>query len=170
MARDPFSLIYDCLWDTLEAHRGFRDLVRDGNRVKLSGRDRSPIKEQAQAGDLPEVRIVATGVTPHLNRTSSKSSVMVSFEIGIATGDQRLDAGVFPVAWEIIRALSAEETTPKLVALKWDGATFVVTAKAGAVNVGASDVDLNRGIVGWSALWAVELELWFPTASIGPVA
>ena len=169
MIRDPLSLVYDTLWDTLEAHRGFRDLVREGNRVKFSGRNRDPLKEKVSAADLPEVRIVVSKIAPHLNRTSSSSSVLVTYEVGIATGDMRLDAVLFPVIWEIIRALSQEELGSRLQSLEWDSVAFVKLTKVDEAAAGASDVDINRGIKGWSVLWAMSVEMWFPRASIVPV-
>ncbi len=169
MIRDPLSLVYDALWDTLEAHRGFRDLVKEGNRVKFTGRNRDPLKEQVSVADLPEVRIVVASTPLDLNATSSTSFVTAVYEVGIATGDQRIDAVLFPVMWEIIRALSQEELGARMKSLEWDAATFVVTTEVGMASIGTSDVDVNRGIKGWSVVWPVSVKMSFGKAAISPV-
>jgi len=170
MSVDPFSLVYNMLWDVLESHAGFRNAVKIGNRVKLSARNRDPIKTEVSPADLPEVRIIANGITLGLNNTSSSSRMAVIYEVGIATGDQRLTASVFPMLWEIIRALSQEELTKRLATLEWDGtAGFVKRVTVGPAAIGVTDRDLNRGIAEWSSLLSIETDLWFARSSIEPI-
>ncbi len=171
MSVDPFSLVYERLWEVLESHAPFRRAVREGNRVKLSGRDRGPLKKEVAPADLPEVRIIANSITLGLNNTSSSSRMTVVYEVGIATGDQRLTASVFPVLWETIRAMSQEELTTRLAELEWDGtAGFVKRVTVGPAAIGVTDRDLNRGVAGWSSLLSIETDLWFARSLIEPIA
>ena len=169
MATDPFTLVHNALWALLEAHQGFVNLVPANNRIKFTGDLRAPIKDQISTADLPEVRIVPTGGEAHLKRTSNSSSVLKRWEIQVSTGDQRVDytKGVFAVEWEILIAL--QDWITALKAITWTSKPFVVTAKPATVREGVTEADLNRGIKGWSALWACEVEMFFQTSDMAPV-
>lgn len=162
--KDPFTLVYDALWELLEAHEGFTDLVRLRNRVKFSGADRSPIKETISPADVPEVRLVCVGGTPHIQRTSGSSSCTKVFEVQLASGDQRYDESLFPVEWEIYKALSKWQIT--LQGLLWRGKPFVKLVRPVGSSIGVSVLDMSRGIGGWTSVWAVEAEMWFTTAEL----
>jgi hypothetical protein len=161
---DPFSLVYNALWDLLEASPEFEDAVREKNRVKFVGsNNRSPIKDRVQTADLPEVRIVPTTIFPHIQRSSTSSSVDITFEIQTSTGEQVLDQPLtlFPVQWCILMAMSNWEL--HLKQLTWHNDHFVKLAKPTEASLGVSDDDLNRGVKGWSAVWACSMQLWFTT-------
>lgn len=162
--QDPATQVYNALWDMLEAHKGFTDLVRVGNRIKMSGRKRRPIKDEVSEADLPEVRIIPAGGEPHVQRTSNGSSLVKRFAIQVSTGEEVVDVKLFPVEWEIYRAMSKWAVT--LQALKWNGRSFVNLARPLEITEGVSDSDLNRGIVGWSTVWMCEVIMWFTTADL----
>ena len=167
MSSDPFSLVYDTLWLALEDNTVFSSLVKDGNRVKLSGIDvGDPFKHEVSEGDLPEVRIIAVESDIHLNQTSSSSRVTKTFEVGIATGELRITSqkAILPVEWEIIRALADWETL--LAELLWNKRKFVTNTRLITSQYGTSDTDLNRGIKGWTALMAMQVEMWFVTSEV----
>lgn len=166
--RDPMSKVYDALWAMLEAHKGFVDLVRPGNRIKASGANLKPVKDEVSDKDLPEVRIVATGGSTNTHFTSSKAQLSKQFEIQISTGDQRLDALLFPVQWEIFRAFSFSGWVAALKDLTWAGEKFVVSAEPLSVSEGKSMADLNRGISGWAAAWACRVTMVFSHADLAP--
>lgn len=163
---DPFTTLYDALWSMLEAHTGFTDLVKVGNRVKFTGEVRDPVKPEINTADLPEVRLVPLGGDPHLQRTSNGTSVRKRFGIEITTGDKRVDAALFPVEWEIFRAMSNWASV--LTALTWNSKTYVKLCRPLSMTEGESNPELNRGISGWSLVWACEVELWFTTADMLP--
>jgi len=166
MSTDPFSLVYDRLWELLESHKGFTDLVKLRNRTKFSGNDRSPLKDEVLAADLPEVRLIVSKLFPHIQRTSSSGSVNMTFEVQISTGDQRLTEVIFPVVFEIIRAMHGWPMV--LQSLEWRGIPFVVKFVLGEIPIGTSDRDKNRGIIGWSTVWTCDLEIWLPTTLLQP--
>ena len=96
MDPDPFTQVYEALWTLLEADGNWTALVKPSNRIKFSGANPSPRKDEALSGDFPEVRIVATWLSPQLNADSSNSRVTARFEIQVASGDQRFDAAPVP--------------------------------------------------------------------------
>lgn len=158
---NPYTKLIRALWDMLEADPHFCALVRPGNRIKLLGPDRDPIKETVSEADRPEVRIVIVSSTPHPLRTSNSSSTAERLEIQCATADQRYTAGYHDLKWAVYRALAWWPDV--LGALRWNGTALLRRAANAAVREGVSESDMNRGIIGWSALWAMDFELWFET-------
>lgn len=161
---DPFTQVYDALWAMLEARAGITKMVRLKNRIKFTGSNRDPIKDQISYRDLPEMILVPGTGIPHLQRTSNSSSMLETLEIRVATGDQRIGEILYPLKWEVYRALSTWETL--LLALTWNSKTFVRLVRPTSVQDGVAQADLNRGIKGWSTLWACEYEMWFATADL----
>lgn len=161
---DPFTLVYKALWEMLEDHDEFKSFVREGNRVKFTGKPREYLKTQVQDADLPEVRLVPAGAQPHLQRTSNGSSVVERFEIQIATGSEGVDLSLYPVKWAVFKAMSNWST--RLSVLTWNENKFVKLARPTAINDGSSGFDEARGIKGWTSVWACEVELWFRTADL----
>lgn len=162
--KDPLSQVYDALWDLLEVHVPLTSLVKAGNRVKFSGTSRDPEKERVSTADLPEIRIIPLGGTPHIQRTSNGSSWVKRFAVILATGDKRVDVSLFPVEWEIYRAMAQWADT--LTALTWNDKPYIKLARPVSATEGISDRDLQRGVEGWTAVWQCEVELWFTTADL----
>lgn len=161
---DPITLCYEKLVDMLSEHTGFTTLVKTGNLIRFSGKNRDPIKSQVSVSDLPEVRVVPRGGVPHIQRTSNSSSMIEVFEVQIASGDQRVDAALFPVKWEVYRALSGWASA--LMALTWKSKTFVKLVRPIDISDGVAEGDLRRGIEGWSSIWSVEIHMWFSTVDL----
>lgn len=163
MADNPLELIYDAFWVMLEDNSDFASEVPAGNRIKYTGTTEAPEKDEVSGADFPEVRVVCAGSKPHLQRTSNGSSWNTIWEIQIATGDQRFEAG-FKVQWPVYCALSIWETRMK--ALTYGGNAFVTLCRPLSTEDSLTNQDLNRGIRGWSAIWRGELEMWFQTSAL----
>jgi len=162
---DPITQVYNALWALLETHTPFTQLVALKNRIKYTGINRDPEKEQVLTEDLPEVRIVPTDTTPHLQATSSTTKILKKFRIEVASGDQRVDAGLFAIEWEIYRALLGWQTT--LMALKWNDKAYVVNCRPSTVKDGLMrQSDIERGVRSWVSIWECEVEMYFTTADM----
>jgi len=157
---NPLRQVYDTLWDTLEANSEFAALVLVGNRIKHQGKLRDPEKQDVSGRDLPEVRIIPSQFQPHLFRTSNGASLLVRYEIQVASGS-RLTETVFDVGWAVFRALS--NWSALLTALTWQGASFVKKCRPIAAETTLGSGAMNRGIVGWATVWTGEVEMWFDT-------
>lgn len=160
---NPILQVHKALWSLLESAPGFTAMVKAGNRIKFVGTDRSPIKETVQAADLPEVRIIPTSANLGLGQTSNSSRMAQIWELQVSTGDQRVML-TFETQWQIFIAMSRWQEV--LSALTWNGKKFVKSMQPTAVNIGVTDKDLSRNIVGWSTLWSCEIEMWFTTADL----
>jgi hypothetical protein len=161
---DPITQVYNALWTLLESHAPLTQLVELRNRIKFSGTNTDPVKAEVLTADLPELRLVPLSGSSYLTRTSSSSTILQQFRVELSTGDQRVDAALFPIQWEVYRALCNWVTT--LQALKWNSKAYVTTLKAGEHQQGVTNTDLQRGIKGWSLLWSCSVEMTFTTTDL----
>lgn len=162
---DPYTQVVRGLWDLLEASPHFAALVKVGNRIKFTETaKRDPMKAELGTQDVPEVRIVCVASEPHLHRTSNSSTDKVQFQIQVASGDKRMHVAHFPVKWAVYRAL--KNWIPYMMSLRWNGEQFVKLVAPVSVQEGTEKPELNRGIIGWSAVWACDAELWFRTLDL----
>lgn len=159
---NPFQQIYNKLWELLEAHTFFTEIVRKANRIKFDTEDN--LKAEVSNKDLPEVVIGTTTFDLNYDRTSSSSSLTKRFEVLVSSGSEDLTEAFFQTEWEIIRAFASWRDL--LPALTWDGDKFVTDARLISGTEGLSDSALNRGIQGWTAILAIEVDMWFTTTKL----
>lgn len=161
---DPFSLVYRALWDLAASQESFTSLVSLRSRISFGDNENhTPLKNVIASADLPEVILAPTGGICNLHSTTSSSMITKRFMWLISTGDYRIDAGcLFPVEFALIRAMCNWKSA--LTSLTWAGARFVKRCDMLEVSEGDSDPERNRGLKGWSAMWACEVEMHFSTA------
>lgn len=162
MVTNPLTLVHEALWKLLESHRPFAKLVVEGNRIKYTA-ESSPFKRDSSVADLPEVRLVPVQTTPHLQRTSNSSSLLKRFEVQVKTGSQFVAEKLYPLEWEIYRALA--RWAPVLMALTWEKKTFVKLCRPTQVTE-THESSPKTGPLGWGCIWACEVEMWFETSDL----
>lgn len=152
---DPFTQAYDALWDVLEAHPAFGDRFKLANRIKFTGNrtQDDPRKDNVGVGDLPEIDIRPTGGPTDLWFTHTDSRAVRHFQIGITTQDLRADRGLFPLDWELLRALAKLEGNL--------GLPFVVDVTLEEVDHALEGTDFNRGTSRWVAVFDVVVTFMF---------
>ncbi len=157
MADDPFTQTLDKIWDLLESHTGFTDLVRLGNRIKVSGTNPDPYKPRPQSADLPEVRVEPEGGKVELFATSSSSRATQDYAVSLVTGDVRVNKQLFPLKWEMMKALSKSGDNL--------GLSFVTKVRVREVgeSVGQEDHRVKRA---WSGKWIISVEMWFANSQL----
>lgn len=168
---DPLSIVYNRLWDLMEAYTGLTDLVKVGDRLKYNDWMAMTQKDVLGSGDLPELSIVPTGSSYGLQQTSNGTFLVESYEARLIVGDKRLAevGGFLPVKWVLIRAFSG--WAAKLLALTWSPVeegpsyTFVVHAKPGEIVDAAFQ---EKGISGWVSFLRFNVTMSFKTAHIQP--
>lgn len=153
------------LWEMLLDHPRFSRDVKVGNRIRFdSDRDRDPVKEQVQSGDLPEVAIVMQTSSANLHDTSHTSKCVRRYSILVSTGDKRYTESLGLVEWYVFVAMLGWQT--RLSALKWHDKPFCKKLSVVSGQSGLSDPQQNRNINGWSAVWQIEVEMHFSTADL----
>lgn len=162
---NPLTQVYEALWEMLEGHQGFIDLVAEKNEIKML--NSSPLKDQVSTADLPEVRIIPAGGSTHINNSTNSTKLIRRFSIQVATGDRDISTSLYPVEFEIIRALHG--WTNILMELEWSGCKFVKRCVQLDTVEGSAAYDLNRGIKGWSCVWSCEVEMWFNNQDLTPI-
>lgn len=155
-AIDPYTQVYDRIWELLEAEASLMQLVKPGNRVNLQDRNPSPRKSNTQDGDLPELSVMPMGGGVDLWKTNTTAIFDEVYRIAIATGDLRPHKQLNPIKFAVLRALG--RTANDL------GLPFVVTTNCMSVTDTLYDLAQNRGTVAWSALYDVRVTMKIPRA------
>lgn len=162
---DPLSTVYDALWTLMEGNTTLASLVKPGNRIKFNQqRPESPVKDQVSEADLPELMLVVSSIEPNMQATSNSSSLEVTFDWVLSTGDMSVLRKLLPVTWYLYCAMTNWNTI--LTALTWNGREFVKRCEALTANTGLADPERNRGIVGWSCLWSCKVLMYFTTTDL----
>jgi hypothetical protein len=164
LADNPIRLIYDALWDLLEANSLFASHAR--KTIKFTGTAMHPELDSVSEADLPEVRIVLGGLKPHPYNTSSSSRLTVTYRVQVATGEM-LFASVLDMQWIVYAALHNWKT--HIETLEWNGKTFAKKLTTDEVQDTDSNSKLNRGIRGWSTVWQGTVDCWFDSSDVAAV-
>lgn len=159
---DPFTKVFNALWELLEEGELFSKVVNKKNTVKYLGSDRDPEKETVSDADFPEIRMFISELTPHVQATSHHSNCMMTVELAIATSEKTMDSSLFPLVWDVYRQMAG--WFAKLDALTWGGQKYCKLNKPTGISTGQAESELQRGIQGWSAIWTIEVYMWFNTS------
>jgi len=102
---DPFTVVYNRLWDIIEGDYYLSSLIKIGSRIKLTGTAQNPLKSNTQDGDKPQLIIAPVGgpLTPHMS--SSSVSVTKRYTFAVATGKLTVDSVLFPIQWGLFCVL-----------------------------------------------------------------
>ena len=142
---DPWTQVLNRLWAILEANAAFAALVKPGNRIKFTDTaNQNPIKENIQAGDLPEVTIEPTTAQDQWAYTSTSVGFTQVWSVKLATNDMRLVGAASPLRWIVVKTLF--EAGDKI------GLDFVVSTRISPCLLNTYDPVENRGTKGWTVL------------------
>lgn len=148
---DPLTDIHNFAWATMDSAIA-ADVVAPGNRIKLD--DRADIKSRVQDSDLPELILMPRSGVGNLTSTSSSVSFDVTFDWLLTTGDYRVSYRLYPVIWELYKAMSTLQRTINTL-------SFVVSATFDSTSFGESDPERNRGIRGFSSVMSFTVKCKF---------
>lgn len=162
---NPFTKVFDKLWELFELDTEFTSRIPEGNRVKYnSTTDREPLKQNIASADVPEFAITFDAGNINLFDTSSSSKVVAQYRMIINTGDFRVNEYAQLITWIVICNLRLWKT--HLGALTWKDATFVKRVHILNLATGQSDPERNRQIKGWTSIFTVEVEMHFKTTNL----
>ncbi len=177
-SKDPLTLVYECLWDILEANADFTTLVRSDNRIKFTENKRYPVRDSRQSAEHPQVAVVNVGVSAAAYNSSDGSEVTARFAILVRSSDQRVSylqnsnyQGIFPVQWCVIQAMMDWETPMK--ALTWNSRDqFVHDCRLAETNDQTASPRLPGQNTpakadGWNTVWQGDVLMVFPSTGTG---
>ena len=150
---DPFTRVYDALVALIADHDGVKHLLKKGNLIDYSGGRDDPTKSNVQSGDLAEIEIRTAGGDALLWFSSDSSMVGRRYSVGITTGDLLVDKSLFPLEWELLRALAGAKDDL--------GLSFVHKVSIEGFDEEREGTDRHRGTKGWTALFNVVVEMTF---------
>jgi hypothetical protein len=161
---NPIRLVYDALWDMLEANSLFVSHVK--RKVQFTGTAMHPELDSVSEADLPEVRIILAGNKSHSHNTSDSSRLTLVWQIQVATGEMRF-APLLDVQWIIYCAMHHWDVHVKT--LTWNDAEFVKGCYVEEAAETDDNRELNRGSKGWSTVWQGVTDCWFKTSDVEAV-
>jgi hypothetical protein len=158
---DPFSEIQARLEEILREDIDMSASIEPGNQV-----DDGQPKTITAPADYGEWRVLPfLGGGADLRATSSSSTVVQNFEIGVATDNEDVKMMAFPLKWMVIRALVralANDQGGRLVL----GLPYVQDVRILDLTETATDDKYNRGIPGWASVVIVGIKMVFKTKDL----
>lgn len=169
--RNPFQLVYDELFSIVAKDPRVQALVRPKNAIAYNQpAGNNPTREVLNPADTPEITLVSSGASFNLHNTSTTCMVTRRYQWMIATGSYNLSKDLYALEWGAFCAMV--EWRSRLTVLTWpegvtaDYAHFVKVLRAADLNEGIANSGLDRGAAGFSALWAVDIDMYFRTQDL----
>jgi len=159
---DPFTQVYNGLWEMAEANDRLMSFVKVRNRIKYD--DNLGPKENVSEADLPELMLVSDG-SPSFNIISNSHDTRITkgYKWSLATGDLNLE-NYNVIAWELLRSMGRWKNV--LCSLTWNDCTFVRHFEMVSAEEGIQFLDENRGIRGWATVVSLTVDLHFSTTQL----
>jgi len=151
---DPFTRVLAALWDLVEDHYPLTQMIAVGNRIYRQDQPHAE-RSRIQDGDAPELNILPVGFTSVDELYSSDTaSFRQQFEFHLTTGSRDETELLFPITWELLRALAASKKTKLNLA-------YVRNMEIDGVDHSRTDSADQRGRLGWTCVLTVTVILIF---------
>lgn len=164
---NPFTLVYNAIWNLLLARPSFVEQVKVGNRITFIPTGDNKVTTQKDfnklGADFPEVQLLIEGTEPHHNNTSSSSTLKRIYAIQVNMDGALLSPGLFELEWEIFIALKHWWLT--VSALEYKNERFVKAVRNLPTTTGYNIQD-NSTIRGWASIWRAEVEMHFSNTNL----
>ena len=162
MTPNPFTMLYDKIWEMIEVNPNIDKLVSSKNKIKYD--DWTGVKDNIADADFPELALLSESAITNLMQTSNTTNMIKQYSWVITTGDFRINEVYNQLTWELFRAMMGWDHY--LTALVWEDQHFVKRVNMVALNEGTFRMAQNRGIRGWSSIWSFEIECHFVTRTL----
>ena len=156
---DPFSLVYERVWDILTGHKPLADLVNLRNRIRFDQTEQDPEKQEIEDSDLPELMLVPAGGEAEPFDTNTTARATQDLELQLTTGDLRVHEVLFPVKWQLLRALVQ-------CGVQLGGFDFVRGVGFSNITEEFDNDAANRGTRGWSATITIRVDMHFDVTKL----
>lgn len=143
---NPFTKLYDTIVKT------FKD---GGLKVLDWNSSRDPETELPTENELPEYQLRPVGMTGRIGSSSCGTQITRTYQVLINSGDKRVGV-LFAEEWRLLKVLNNLKYGTAL-----DSIPQVFDVNISSYQVGLSNSLENRGIEGWTAIWAISVDMQF---------
>lgn len=159
MDTDPFTLVYNALWEAVDSSTILTELVRQGNKIKFIKElaDHDPRKVSGLSGQAPELMLIPDSFDTNFDSTNTGTGIQKIYNFVIRTTDRLLNKSLFPVEWALYLALINGRKEISKVTYKQK--TFVTNVRI--LQAEAKLPEQNSSIAGWRCVWVVEVSMEF---------
>ena len=155
---NPFQIVYDALWEMADRNKSLTSMIKLNNKEsydKWIG-----FKTDVSTADFPELALVVDGGSTNFQWSSSHSQFTRMYSWSLTTGNFTI-CNYHCILWELYRAMVDWDKV--LCSLQWDGSQIVTNAAIAELTEGTLRIEQNRGIRGWSSIFAIDVEFVVPT-------
>lgn len=155
---DPFTQVYNRIWEVFEDNVDFCALIKEGNRIKFTTEKTTPMKKQAIDADYPEVSLIPRGGESPSAISSTSAEFDRVFSLVIVSGTLRADKYLFPTEWLSLKILSNQSDSLGLI--------FVKKFRVGPSDWRVNDPEFTKGKEGWFSVIDINVGIVIPRSDL----
>lgn len=163
---DPLSALFKYLWVRFDSYTPLSTLVKVGNRITFSDRERV-IKENIQAADVPEVMLTFPDFIIR-GKDSAYDEIVVNGKWTLSTGTQQFYNQAPNVAWLIgvLMKKIEQEGSPSIGTLGLTDFCLQNITTNDPIPFGHLDNGANRGTKGFASNLSFRAEITYNRRSV----
>jgi hypothetical protein len=162
--KDPIYQTLQGVWDCLRANTTLTTYIPTKNQVDYTSDVRSPQKPGLLTADVPQMRVVWSGLKVQIPNTSSTCNLLIEVGIEIMAGDKRSEK-LTRVVWEIYQAMSHYRTYI-FDAVTYNGEYCVKRMMPVEVDIDLIEKSDMPVPAGWKSVWKSAFELFITTNTV----
>lgn len=160
---NPLAVVHDSLLSAAKGDLLLSKYIKSGNFIDLE--NPAGFKKSVTNADLPELLLIQpTFEEMTENTTSSGFGITVQYDWVCTTGTMNPYL-VMSIGWQLYKITKAWCKT--LGNLQFEEKPFVKNSVLGSVSTTLEDIDNNRGIIGWTLVLPLVVELVISRNDIG---
>ena len=154
---DPFTMVARCLFDLFREFEPLQEYIKPGNFVHFAGQHTDPMLDMVADADAPELVVEPGPMQVEMWKSSTMTLVERQYHVGVLTQDLRIQKGIAPIEWLMIRALATAKSSNL-------GLSFVNRVMVSSYET-VRDPDIDRGgREAWSGVLTVSVRMTFSQA------
>ena len=157
-AKDPVSAFYKYLWTRFDATTILSLLIKVGNRIDFSDRDKG-IKANIASADCPEVMLTFGGFS-RKGANSAEDVATISGTWTVASGELKFYNSVPYVTW-LLNIFMGKIEYESCVGIDYEGIKIGSITLPEEIPFGFLDPETNRGLKGYASKLNFKAELYY---------
>ena len=155
-------MVYERLFEIAQQNVTLQKYIKAGNYIKL---DKPNLKKTSiSTADLPELLLTQSAVSGALVASSSSTAIVATYNFAVTVGSWDLVHLTSELQWGLLTASAS--WCSELGLLQWNDEKFINLVVLGDVSVGLFDSESNRGIIGWSLNWPLQVNMRLSTSEL----